>query len=83
MPEAFSELPQPQRPKRQRKGSSHQRGYGQLHRTLRAARLALHPVCEACGKAFAVEAHHVKWPAVTIEDYRCLCVECHRQEHQH
>lgn len=65
-----------QRPKEDR---SH---YGTLHQKLRLQVLAERPVCEVCQKAFATQAHHKKYPALSTADYQALCAECHKAQHK-
>jgi hypothetical protein len=54
------------------------RDYGQRHRRLRKQLLAINPLCQNCGQAFAVEAHHLRYPAESLSDYLAVCKACHK-----
>jgi hypothetical protein len=64
-----------------RKLSSTARGYDARHRKLRALRLNAHPLCESCGKQWSTVAHHLVYPAKTVDDYRAVCSGCHNAIH--
>ena len=52
--------------------------YGANHQKLREQRLNMFPFCEAKGcQRFSEEAHHLCYPARSIDDYRALCLVCH------
>lgn len=55
--------------------------YGATHRKLRLERLLLFPFCEICKKEFATIAHHIIYPATSVEHYQALCEKCHKQIH--
>ena len=62
-----------------RKG--HRSDYGVTHQKMRAARLAAHPICEECQADWSYHAHHLRYPATCIDDYRALCEGCHAKAH--
>ncbi len=68
--------PRPER-KRERKRTT-QHHYGATHQHLRRLRLAKYPICERCHEAFAEEAHHLVYPAKSVDDYQAVCKPCHR-----
>lgn len=55
--------------------------YGTTHRKLRKQRLAMHPICERCQNAYASCAHHLVYPAVSVDQYQALCRKCHDEIH--
>jgi hypothetical protein len=58
------------------------RDYSAKHRRLRLQRLNMFPICEVCQAAFAIIAHHLRYPSETIEDYRAVCFSCHKEIHK-
>lgn len=56
--------------------------YGTKHQKLRLQRLAQHPICERCQAAFSTQAHHLVYPARSVDDYQALCEGCHKEEHR-
>jgi hypothetical protein len=72
-PKPVKPLPQPKRPR----PTTTDRGYGADHQRWRREALLASPLCP-CGD-FAVEAHHLRYPARGPEDYQALCWRCHRQ----
>jgi 5-methylcytosine-specific restriction protein A len=52
----------------------------------RRERLAEHPVCERCGRAWAAHVHHVKplrdYPALALDrnNHEAICAPCHNKE---
>lgn len=55
--------------------------YGTLHRRLREQVLNDNPFCVRCRQRFSEHAHHVHYPATSVDDYEALCRECHFAEH--
>lgn len=75
--------PLTEQPKKE-KPSAYQRGYDKTHTKLRKELLATFPICQRCNKDFSTDAHHLKYPANSIEDYLAVCQRCHRAiEHEH
>lgn len=56
----------------------HPRDYGPRHVKLRKQLLNKFPICQICNDAFSTEAHHLRYPSQTIEDYLAVCVKCHK-----
>lgn len=61
--------------------TSTQRGYDRGHRSMRQQLLALHPVCQHCNREFSEHAHHLRYPARSLDDYQALCSTCHSRHH--
>ena len=78
MPDLPPLTPQPgKRPR----AKTTERGYGSAHREFRRALLALYPLCQRCGQAWSVHAHHLQYPATCLEHYQALCLNCHNEIH--
>lgn len=60
-----------------KRATTKNRGYGVIHQRLREQLLAKYPVCVCCNNAFATQAHHLKYPAESFEDYLAVCGPCH------
>jgi hypothetical protein len=72
----------PKKPKlvdRPKKPSVPRPQYGQRHRDLRKIVLAQHPICQQCNNAFSQEAHHLRYPALSPDDYLAVCIKCHHE----
>lgn len=80
----MADLPKPvpltQKPATKTK-SREARDYGERFRKLRLLRLQKYPLCEICGEAFATIGHHLRRPALSIEDVQSVCLKCHREIH--
>lgn len=61
--------------------SAYRRGYDSRHRKLRLEVLALSPVCQICKERFSEHAHHLRYPAASVDDYQALCGRCHMRLH--
>lgn len=79
------------RPKKQREGTTGERGYDYQWQRLRARYLAHHPLCEDCDEQGMVkpasEVHHIATIADAPErrldwaNLVALCTPCHHQRH--
>lgn len=59
------------------------RGYNRkAWRDLRAEAIAAHPYCAECGTINDLTGDHLRYPALTLNDVRVLCVSCHGRESQ-
>lgn len=64
-----------------RRAKTAERGYDRRHVKLRAMLLRLFPICQTCQAAFSQHAHHLRYPAETLNDYASLCEACHQKHH--
>ena len=69
-------------PKRKQLAKTAERGYGAAHRKARVLLLAKYPICQICNKYASSHAHHLVYPALTIDDYQALCPKCHADLHR-
>ena len=67
----------PHRPNYNKPPEQGRHHYGTIHQKLRAQVLAANPVCVICKAAWATDAHHVRYPARSVNDYLAVCETCH------
>lgn len=79
MPDIPPLIPPRRSNKPPRKSTYGRQHYGHRHQQLRAALLAAHPLCQMCQSAWATDAAHKRYPALTTDDYLALCGPCHRE----
>lgn len=72
----------PPRKYKRPKPSQYHRDYGKRHQALRKELLASKPICQRCESAWAVHAHHLRYPALSLADYEALCEPCHQAQHK-
>ena len=77
--------PAPRQRRPDKRPGSRERGYDGKHEAARESYLALHPLCERCGKAATV-LHHRKpisegGARLNSRNFEALCRDCHEAEH--